>query len=101
MFRDPTIIQNFFIGMLLPLVIAIINQRHWPAPMKGIVALIVCIAAAVIVEVIRGGLSFSDWASTIIVIFTTAFGFYKVLWQPSEIAPRIEAATSPGAPPLR
>ncbi len=96
MFRDVTLIQNFFLGMLLPLVIAFINQCRWPATVKGIVALLVCVISAVVVEVLRGDITFVDWGSTIVVVLTTAFGFYKVLWQPSEIAPRIERATSVG-----
>ena len=105
MFRDPALIQNFVVGMLLPLLISVVNQARWPKPVKGIVALLMCLLAAAVVEMVRGGLTFTgiDYGATVIVIFTTAFGFYQLLWKPSAIGPGIEAATStsPGVPQQR
>lgn len=89
------------IGALLPLVIALVNQAHWDAKVKGVVALAACAAAATLAEVLRGALDWSDWRNAVVVIGGAAFLSYKTLWQPSTIAPALEQATTLSRKPAR
>lgn len=85
------------IGLAMPVVIAVINQSHWSPRVRGAVAFVLCLVAATVVEWVRGDLSWEDWRNTALVIFGAAVFFYRQWWQPSTIAPAIEAATSPSA----
>ena len=92
------------LGTLMPLLIALVNQWRWPPPVKGIVALLVCGLAATAVAWLRGGqLDWHDWRRTALIVTGAALASYRMFWQPTQIAPRIEAATSlsPGPPPPR
>lgn len=93
----------FDVGMaavVLPPVVAVLNQRRWPAPVKGLVALAVCFAYALTVVALRGDVTFHGWRSVALTVSGIALAAYKLWWQPSQIAPIIEDATSvSGAPP--
>lgn len=84
-------------AMVLPPLIAVINQRHWPAQLKGLLALLVCALYALVVLIIRGPVDLRDWRNTLLLVAGAAFAAYRLWWQPSGIAPAIEAATTPGA----
>ncbi len=92
--RDTTLIQNFAVGLFLPLLIAMVNQAHWPAKVKGLVAFVICAVAALVLCWLRGELNLGEWSATGAVVLTAALGFYRVLWQPSTIGPGLERATS-------
>jgi hypothetical protein len=81
---------------VMPPVIALLNQRSWAPPLKGIIALVACLIAAVVVEFVRGPVALTGWRDTAIVVAGTAFASYKLWWQPAGVAPAIEGATSPG-----
>jgi hypothetical protein len=82
------------IGFALPLVIALINQWKWSPKVKGIVALLACVLAAVIAVALRGDLNWSDWRNTAVVVTGVALVSYHTLWKPSTVAPGLERATS-------
>lgn len=88
-------INDVLIGsVLMPPLIALLNQRTWPNTVKGLVALFACLVAATISGVLGGTLNFADWRATALTVSASAFAAYQVWWQPSGIAPTIEAATS-------
>jgi len=84
------------VGLGLPLVISVINQRRWASEVKAVVALVVCAVTAAIVEALRGDLDWADWRKAFMIIAAAALGFYHVYWKNSRITDRVEAATSPG-----
>jgi hypothetical protein len=86
------------LGFALPALIAIINQWRWPSPVKGGIAVLVCVGAATLAEWLRGPLNWVDWRSTVLVIGGTALASYTVFWRPSAIAPTIEQSTSVDSP---
>lgn len=88
------------IGGGLPLVIALINQAQWSPKLKAVMALLVCGVAATVAAWIRGELDWTDWRNTFIVIAGAALATYRWIWQPSTIAPTVEAVTSV-TPPTR
>lgn len=88
-------IDDVLVGsVIMPPLIALLNQRTWPATVKGLVALVACLAAATLSGALSGKLSFGDWKTTALTVSASAFAAYRVWWQPSGIAPIIEAATS-------
>lgn len=87
---------DVLIGALMPLIIALLNQCHWSVKLRSLVAVVVCIIAAAITEVIRNGDSFnlSHWRETAIIIAGAALISYQTWWRPSTWAPSLEAATT-------
>lgn len=81
-------------AMVLPPVIALLNQRHWSAQLRGIVALLVCAVYCLGVLLIRGTLDFTDWRDVLLQVAGAAFLAYKTWWGPTGIAPAIEGFTS-------
>lgn len=86
-------------AVVLPPLIALINRRAWPAQLKGIVALAVCAAYTLLVLWLRGPVDWANWRDLLLVVAAGAFAAYRLWWQPSQIAPAIENATSPPPPP--
>ncbi len=81
-------------AVILPPLVALINQRKWPSQLKGLVALLVMCVYALGASWLRGPLDFSDWRNTALTVAAAGFAAYKLWWQPSGIAPAIEEATS-------
>jgi hypothetical protein len=86
---------------IMPPVIALLNQRRWSSPVKGVVALVACLVAALVVEFVRGPIESGDWRDTALVVAGSAFVSFRTFWAPSGIAPALEKATSaaPDEPP--
>lgn len=93
---DTTQVNLVIGGVLMPFIIALINQAHWSAKLKGVVAFLACLAAAAVVEALRHRLTWDDWRPTAEVIVGAALAMYKWLWGPtaSGLAPAIESATT-------
>lgn len=85
-----------FAAFVLPPVISLINQRRWPDEMRGLVALGVCVFYSLVLTVVRQDLDWTQWRNVVLQVLVGAFGAYKLFWQPSNIGPRIEAATPIG-----
>lgn len=81
-------------GAVMPLVIAVLNQRRWAAQVKALVALAACLLVALLLAFLRGPLVLTDWRDTALVVAGTAFASYQLYWRPSGIAPAVEEATS-------
>ncbi len=90
---------NIVIGFFMPLVVALINQARWPATIKGLSSFAVCAAAAAVTVYVRGDWGAETWLRTVLVIFLTAIATYRLWWRPSEIAPRVEQATTLSSSP--
>jgi len=93
------VVIDGLIGSGLPLIIAALNAEHWSGRVKAVVALLVCVAAATVAQVIRGELHWVDWRSAVLVIAGASLASYHLLWRPSTIAAGIESATTIGAGP--
>lgn len=96
---DVSPVDLTFAAFLLPPLIALINQKHWSKPVKGLVAMAVCLAYSLLVMVIRDTVDWSDWRNAIIQVTAATFAAYQWWWGPSNIAPRIESATTITRPP--
>jgi hypothetical protein len=83
-------------GTVLPLVISLIQQRHWNTTVQSIVALVVCIAAASAISIHAGVTSGQGVAGAAIIVITVTKALYEAFWKPTGIAPAIENATTVG-----
>lgn len=83
-------------GTVLPLLISLINQCHWSASAKSIVALVICAAAAIAVSLHAGVTSGQGIAGGVIIVVTVTKALYEAFWKPTGIAPTIETATTVG-----
>jgi hypothetical protein len=97
MIADTTVL-NALIGAAMPLLIAFVNQSHWSPKAKAVVAVLACALVAAFTEWVRGDVDWADWRGTALVIAGAALVSYKVWWQPSTIAPTVEAVTTIGGP---
>lgn len=84
---------------VMPPLIAVINQEHWRAQLKGIVALLVCAAYALVMDIVRGPVHWDSWRNVLLTTAGATFIAYRAWWQPSGIAPAIEHGTTAGTPP--
>jgi hypothetical protein len=82
-------------AVVLPIAISIVNQRHWPAQLKGLIALLICALYALFILVMRGSLDWGNWRDVLLQTTAAAFIAYNMFWKPSGIAPAIEKATTP------
>ena len=91
------------VGILLPLLVAVVEQQHYPSWLRSLIGDLACGFAAVVTAYLQGNLDFHNWYSSAVVIFALAKTSYLAVWKPSTVAPRIEAATSnpltPAPPP--
>jgi hypothetical protein len=86
-------------GVLMPFIIAVINQRSWSPQIRGAVAFVVCLIASAVLAWTHGDLTWGDWRNTAVVVTGASMVMYHALWKPSGLAPAVEDATSVGAPP--
>lgn len=84
------------VGVVLPLIIAVIQKQHWRNAIRVAVAVFVCFVAAVITSYTKGTLNLHDLATSLFIIFTLTKTTYLGVWKPSGIAPAIESATGGG-----
>lgn len=91
---DVNVIDLLIGSALMPPLIAVVNQPRFPAAVKGLVALLACLVAALVIQWVRGPIDLHTWRNTAVVVTLSALTLYRVWWQPSGIAPAIEAVTS-------
>jgi hypothetical protein len=96
---DVNVIDVLIGAVLMPPVIAVVNQAHWARAVKALIAVAACLIAAVITLWLRGPIDFHDWRNTAVVVVGSALAGYRLWWQPSGIAPAIEAATTANGAP--
>lgn len=90
---------SLVVGFFMPLIIAAVQRSSWSNPVRALVALVMCIIAAFGTVWLAGDFNTDDVVSSILLVLVTSIATYKGLWKPTEVAPKIEAATSPGPTP--
>jgi hypothetical protein len=83
-------------GVLMPFVIAVINQAHWNSKVRGAVAFLLCLASAAGLAALHGTLTWGHWRDAAVVVTGAAMVMYHALWKPSGLAPAVESATTIG-----
>lgn len=86
---------QLIIGALVPPVIAVVQRPKFPGWARVAIMLVIAVVASVVVLAVQSDLDFHNWSRTVGLVIVGAIAAYHGIWQPSGIAPAIEAATSP------
>ncbi|MEW1657850.1 hypothetical protein [Streptomyces sp. NPDC093707] len=93
-----TIATGTAVGALLPLLTAIVQQPHWSASVKRVVAVVVALIGGVITVASTGGTGlFSQGLptlGTLAAVLAASQATFDLVWQPSTVTGRIEAKTA-------
>lgn len=86
------------LAVVLPPIIAIVNQPRWSGAVKAIFALVVAAIVGLGTAYFNGDFNGRTIVSCILIAVIVIGTTYHTLWKPSGIAPGIERATSTGTP---
>ncbi len=85
-------------------VLPIIQQPRWSAGLRAIVTFLYCIVSGLVTAYFTGAFDgirdVRAGVSAVLFMLVTAIASYKGFAQPTQIAPAIERATSPGPRPV-
>jgi hypothetical protein len=101
--EDPVVLDTvswgLILGVLTPLATALVQQPRWGTKTRAVVGALVAIVVGVVTCLANGDIESGQTVlATVAVVLVAAQATYKGFWQPTRIAPKVEAATSPGAP---
>lgn len=82
------------VAFLLPLVIAVVQQPHFPPILRVIVMVVFCVVAALVTAALQGNLDWNRWYHSVLIIAIGTIAFYSGVWKPALVAPKLERATS-------
>jgi hypothetical protein len=92
-------LQNWtlLIGALLPPLIAFIQRPGWSNRARAIVTVVVCVAVGFVGTYLEGdGLQWDgDLVGACLRVLLAAQATYIAFWKPTQVAPKIELATTP------
>lgn len=91
-FGTDLLMWSALVAQGMPAVIALVNRQWWSHEAKGLVALGLCLVAALGVAYFQGNLSAESYATSALIVFTLASVMYRTFWKPSGIAPILEKA---------
>lgn len=95
----PQLLYSLLVGStLVPNLVSIIVRSHWPAWLKGVIAVATSIIAGTITAWANGQLTGLNWVQDVFAVAVAAIGAYKMFWQPTGIGPALELATQPSHP---
>jgi hypothetical protein len=82
------------VGTLLPIVIALVNQEHWPPTVKGAVTATLAVIAGLITAWGAGSFNGGSPLVSVVVVLFTASGTFQSFWKPTRFADLIETTTT-------
>lgn len=82
-------------GIVMPLVLSVIIQTGWSKAAQELAAFAACGVAAGVIAWLDGSLSGQTPVEAFGILYAATRASYLALWKPTDIAPRIERATSP------
>jgi hypothetical protein len=87
-------LSSAFVGLIVPLVVSFVNQTHWKSQVKGLVAILVSLVAAVLTSWAAGDLHGKSLATSFLIVLGATLSTYRVFWKPTGIADSVEGATT-------
>jgi len=84
------------VGALMPALIAVVNQPHWPPWARAVMTVLSCIVAGGITAAVEGRFTGVGLVESVGVVLVAALAAYRWWWKPSGIADTIETRTTPG-----
>jgi len=85
---------GLIVGVLLPLLTALVQQPSWSRPARVAVAVLASGIAGVLTCLAAGTFDLGNVLGTVAAVLVAAQASYESLWQPSGVAPAIEVATA-------
>jgi hypothetical protein len=82
------------VGTLLPILIALVNQEHWPPKAKGAVTATLAVIAGLVTAWGAGSFHGGSPAVSVVVVLLTASGAFQSFWKPTRFADLIEVSTT-------
>jgi hypothetical protein len=90
---DNTVTFAAIVGFLVPPAVAVINREKWSSQVKGVIAFLVCLLAAIGTAWYEQSVEWNDLRKVLPIVFGAAILTYHQFWKPSGIAPTIEKNT--------
>ncbi len=87
-------LSSAFVGLIVPLVVSSVNQTHWRSQVKGVVAILVSLVAAVVTSWAAGDLHGKSLATSFLIVLGATLSTYRIFWKPTGIADSVESATT-------
>ena len=87
-------LSSAFVGLVVPLVVSFVNQTHWKSQVKGLVAILVSLLAAVVTSWAAGDLHGKSLATSFLIVLGATLSTYRIFWKPTGIADSVESATT-------
>ena len=87
-------LSSAFVGLIVPLVVSFVNQTHWKSQVKGLVAILVSLVAAVVTSWAAGELHGKSLATSFLIVLGATLSTYRIFWKPTGIADSVESATT-------
>ena len=84
------------VGVLLPPLVAVVNQPRWPSWARALVAVVSSVAAGGMTAWVAGDLAGMSGLRAVLVVVAATLAAYRAWWQPSGIAPWLEHLTAVG-----
>lgn len=85
-------------GAVLPIVIAVAQQRKWSDSTRSLVALLVTVVAGVLVAVLNDVTDPLQVLTAVIATVVTTQATHKGVWKPTGVTGAVEKATTPVHP---
>jgi hypothetical protein len=83
------------VGVLLPPVVAAVQQPGFPTWLRSVIAVAASAVAGFVTVLVTGQLGGRSVVTAVLLTLVAAVSSYESVWKPTGIAPRVEAATSP------
>jgi hypothetical protein len=87
-------LSSAFVGLLVPLIVSFVNQSHWKSQVKGLVAIVISLVAAVVTSWAAGDLHGKSLATSFLIVLGATLSTYRIFWKPTGIADSVESATT-------
>ena len=85
---------GLIVGVVLPLLTAVVQQPSLPRAARVALAVAVSIVAGTGTVAAAGHFDTANWVTTVAAVLVAAQASYESIWQPTGITGRIETATS-------
>lgn len=83
------------VGLLLPLLVAVLQQTHWKSSTRAAIGFLCCMLAAFFTTWAEGRLNTKDLLSSFFIVFTVAQVSYAQFWKKVGVTTVIESKTPP------
>jgi len=80
-------ISTFIVSIVNRMVPGVSPEDHYK---RGVIAFVICLAIGVLDTTIRGTLNLTNAMTSVLIVFTSAIGFYKAWFHPAGIDAKIQ-----------